>query len=168
MRKKHRSKRRVSGVRRSKRSMGGIDFTNILAVVGGAVVAGYLNKLIPATVNDKIVAGGKVALGVALPMLVKSGSMKNIASGVGAGMIAVGSIDLLKSFGALSGDFDIPVINGDVLAGDDDFMSGDVLSGDIPVINGDEDFMSGDEDFMSGDEDYMSGDEDFMSGDDDM
>ena len=69
-------------------------------------------------------------------------------------------IDLLKSFGALSGDFDIPVINGDVLAGDEDFMSGDVLAGDIPVINGDEDFMSGDEDFMSGDDDFMSGDDD--------
>ena len=153
MRKKHKTKRRVSGVRRHHKHMGGIDFTNILAVVGGAVAAGYLNKLIPSTVNDKIVAGGKVALGVALPMFVKSGSTKNLLSGIGSGMIAVGSIDLLKSFGALSGDFDIPVINGDVLA-NDDFMSGDVLSGDIPVINGDEDFMSGDDDFMSGDELY--------------
>jgi hypothetical protein len=60
-------------------------------------------------------------------------------------MIAVGSVDLLKSFGALSGDFDIPVINGDVLAGLD-VVNGDVLAGDdIPVINGDSEFMSGDE-----------------------
>ena len=53
-------------------------------------------------------------------------------------MIAVGSVDLLKSFGAISGDFDIPVINGDVLAG----LGGDVLAGDfdIPVINGDDEF----------------------------
>lgn len=145
-RKKH---SRVSGVRRKSRSsMGAIDATNIISVIGGAVIAGYLNKLIPATVNDKIVAGGKVALGIALPMLVKSGSMKNVMSGVGAGMIAVGSVDLLKSFGALSGDFDIPVINGDVLAGD--VLAGDF---DIPVINGDEDMMSGDDDFMSGDGD---------------
>jgi hypothetical protein len=163
MKKRSTKKRRMSGVRRRSRStMGAIDFTNILAVVGGAVAAGYLNKLVPATINDKLVAGGKVALGVALPMLSKSGSTKNILTGVGAGMIAVGSVDLLKSFGVLSGNFDIPVINGDVLAGDDDFMSGDVLAGDIPVINGDEDFMSGDEDFMSGDDDFMSGDEDFM------
>lgn len=144
-RRKH-TKRRISGVRRHrKHGMGAIDTTNIISVIGGAVIAGYLNKLIPATVNDKIVAGGKVALGIALPMLVKSGSMKNIMHGVGAGMIAVGSVDLLKSFGALSGDFDIPVINGDVLAGD-------VLA-DIPVINGDDDMMSGDDDFLSGDED---------------
>ena len=152
--KKHHSKRRVSGVRRRRsHHMAGIDATNILGVIGGAVIAGYLNKLIPATVNDKLIAGGKVALGIALPMLVKSGSMKNVVSGVGAGMIAVGSVDLLKSFGALNGDFDIPTINGDVLSGD--VLSGDVLSGDddIPVINGDDDFMSGDDDFMSGDED---------------
>jgi hypothetical protein len=143
--KRKRKNKRVSGVRRRRSSMNGVDVTNILSVVGGAVVAGYLNKLIPATVNDKLVAGGKVALGVALPMLSKSGQTKNILSGVGAGMIAVGSVDLLKSFGALSGDFDIPVINGDVLAGLD-VVNGDVLAGDdIPVINGDSEFMSGDE-----------------------
>lgn len=136
-------KSRVSGVKRRRSShskMGGIDITNILSVVGGAVIAGYINKLIPAKVNDKVVAGGKVALGIALPMLSKSGATKNILSGVGAGMIAVGSVDLLKSFGALSGDFDIPVINGDVLAGLD-VVNGDVLAGDdIPVINGDDEF----------------------------
>lgn len=159
MRKRHRTKKRVSGVARRRKHIGGIDFTNILAVVGGAVAAGYVNKLIPTTVNDKIVATGKVALGIALPMLAKGGSTKNLLHGVGMGMVAVGSVDLLKSFGVLNGDFDIPVVNGDVLSGDD-FMSGDVLAADIPVINGDEDFMSGD--------DYMSGDEDFMSGDDDM
>jgi hypothetical protein len=51
--------------------MAGIDATNILGVIGGAVIAGYLNKIIPATVNDKLIAGGKVALGIALPMFVK-------------------------------------------------------------------------------------------------
>ena len=149
--KRRRKHHKVSGTRRRshrKSHLGSIDATNIISVIGGAVIAGYLNKLIPATVNDKIVAGGKVALGIALPMLVKSGSMKNVMHGVGAGMIAVGSVDLLKSFGALSGDFDIPVINGDVLAGD--VLAGDF---DIPVINGDDDMMSGDDDFMSGDED---------------
>lgn len=151
---KRHTKRKVSGVRRRRsHSMAGIDTTNILGVVAGAVIAGYINKLIPATVNDKLIAGGKVALGVALPMFVK-GKMSHLIGGIGAGMVAVGSVDLLKSFGALNGDFDIPVINGDVLAGDvlagdDDFMSGD----DIPVINGDDDFMSGDDDFMNGDED---------------
>ena len=160
-----RSKKRISGVRRRRHSkISGIDTTNILGVVAGAVVAGYLNKLVGNKVNDKVLAGGKVALGIALPMLFKSGSTKNIISGVGSGMIAVGSVDLLKSFGALSGDFDIPVINGDF---------------DIPVINGDEfgedefgaDILNGEEDgmgadFLSGDEDGMGAD--FLSGEEDF
>jgi len=129
----HKRKSSINGVKRRKRhhskGMGAIDTQNILGVVAGAVIGGYLNKVIPATINDKLVAGGKVALGIALPMFVKTGKMANLVSGVGAGLLAVGSVDLLKSFGALSGDFDIPVINGDILAGDDD----------IPVINGDDD-----------------------------
>jgi hypothetical protein len=129
--------------------MGGIDTTNILGVVAGAVAAGYLNKLVGNKVNDKVLAGGKVALGIALPMLFKSGSTKNIMAGVGSGMVAVGSVDLLKSFGALSGDFDIPVINGDF---------------DIPVINGDDNFMNGDEDDMGAD--FLSAD--ILNGEDDM
>jgi hypothetical protein len=143
--------------------MGGIDTTNILGVVAGAVVAGYLNKLVGNKVNDKVLAGGKVALGIALPMLFKSGSTKNIMAGVGSGMVAVGSVDLLKSFGALSGDFDIPVINGDfdipVINGDDD-LGADFLSGDddmgadflsADILNGDDDLGA---DFLSGEEDF--------------
>lgn len=137
MARKRKHRRKISGVRRRKHSMSGIDTTSILGVVAGAVAAGYLNKIVPATVNDKLLAGGKVALGVALPMFIKSN--RSLVSGIGAGMIAVGSVDLLKSFGALSGDFDIPVINGDILAGDMD---------DLPTINAD--ILSGDDDFMSG------------------
>jgi len=127
----HKRKRSINGVRRKRhhKGMGAIDTQNILGVVAGAVIGGYLNKVIPTTINDKLVASGKVALGIALPMFVKTGKMANLVSGVGAGLLAVGSVDLLKSFGALSGDFDIPVINGDILGNDDD----------IPVINGDDD-----------------------------
>ena len=159
MRKRH--KKRISGVRRRRHSkMSGIDTTNILGVVAGAVVAGYLNKLVGNKVNDKVLAGGKVALGIALPMLFKSGSTKNIIAGVGSGMIAVGSVDLLKSFGALSGDFDIPVINGDfdipVINGDDEFGA-DILNGDEDGMGAD--FLSGDDDGMGAD--FLSGEEDF-------
>jgi hypothetical protein len=137
--KKHHTKRR------SHRSgMGAIDFTNILGVVAGAVAAGYLDKLVPDSVNPKIVAGGKVALGVALPMFVKSGSMKNILAGAGAGMIAVGSVGLLKEFGVLSGTTNDDVLeislNGDmdVLSGDDmSVINASVLAeDDMSVING--------------------------------
>lgn len=141
MARKRHHKRKISGVSRRKHAISGIDTTSILGVVGGAVIAGYLNKIVPATVNDKLLAGGKVALGIALPMFIKSN--KSLISGLGAGMIAVGSVDLLKSFGALSGDFDIPVINGDVLAGDIDEMNGD-----LPIVNGD--VLAGDDDMISG------------------
>jgi len=144
---KRRKKTRKAGRKRSRKStMGAIDFTNILGVVAGAVVAGYVDKLVPDTINNKIVAGGKIALGIALPMFVKSGSMKNILGGAGAGMIAVGSLDLLKEFGVLSGAEEDDMLeislNGDqdILAGDDDIsvINADVLSGDddISVING--------------------------------
>lgn len=138
MKRKKYSKRKVSGVRRtSKRKMGGIDATNIMGVVGGALIAGYLNKIIPETFDSKLVAGGKVALGLALPMFVKDGATKNILTGVGSGMIAVGSVDLLRSFGVISGTFDLPVINGSILG------AGEVLSGyDLPTINADETIMN--------------------------
>lgn len=137
--------KRRSG-KRSKSGMGAIDFTNILGVVAGAVAAGYLDKVIPETIDNKIVAGGKIALGVALPMFVKSGNMKNILAGVGSGMVAVGSIDLLKDFGVLSGAEDEEMLeislNGDldILSGDDDLsvVQGDILAGDddLSVVQG--------------------------------
>lgn len=129
-RKKHHSRKRRSHRRGAMGFVKGIDTTNILGIVGGAVVAGYLNKLIPATINDKLVAGGKIAVGVLLPKVVKTNP--KLMDGIGAGMIAVGSVDLLKSFGVLSGDFDIPVINGI-----DEEMGADVLGADLPVINAD-------------------------------
>jgi len=155
--KRRKSKKRMSGVRRKRsRSMGAIDTTNILGVVGGALIAGYLNKIVPTTIDSKLLAGGKVALGIALPMFVKSGATKNILTGVGSGMIAVGSVDLLKSFGVLSGTFDLPVINGNILG------AGSVLSGyDLPVINGnDSPMMNGDEFGLGGDEFGLGMDDD--------
>jgi len=163
MARKKRTHKKISGVRRKRRSMSGstnFDTQNLIGLVAGAVIAGYINKVIPATTNDKIVSGGKIALGLALQKFMKG----SLTHGIGSGMIAVGSVDLLKSFGALSGDFDIPVINGDVLAGD--VLAGDdldVINGDdfdIPVINGDDiDLGMDDDDMMSGDDDDLSGDD---------
>jgi hypothetical protein len=150
--KRRKTKKRISGVRRKRtRSIGAIDTTNILGVVGGALIAGYLNKIVPTTVDSKLLAGGKVALGIALPMFVKSGATKNILTGVGSGMIAVGSVDLLKSFGVLSGTFDLPVINGEILG------AGSTLSGyDLPTVNGDEFGLGGDEFGLGYDDDNDS------------
>lgn len=148
---KHRRKKhsKISGKRithRRKSGLHGIDFTNILGVVAGAIGGGYLDKLIPDSIDKKIVAGGKIALGVALPMFVKSGSMKNILGGVGSGLVAVGSINLLTELGVLSGTDDELLeisLNGDldVLAGDLDVINGDtgvIADDDLSVINGDE------------------------------
>ena len=139
--KKHHSRRRSH-----KGGLGAIDFTNILGVVAGAVAAGYVDKLIPDTMDldPKILAGAKIALGVALPMFVKSGSMKNVLAGAGAGMIAVGSVDLLKGMGMLAGTAEDDVLeislsgDMDVLSGDDmSVINGSVLAADdVSVING--------------------------------
>lgn len=141
-----RTHRRMSGIGAIKN----IDFTNIAGVIGGALIAGYANKLLGATAtnNPKAVAGGKVALGVALPMFMKN----RLGQGLGAGMIAVGSVDLLRSFGVISGDFDIPVINGAEFG--EDVLGADF---DIPVVNGDE---------FGEDMDIMG--EDVLGADDDM
>ena len=147
MAKRKKSKKSYSRSRRRSRmsGIGAIDFMNIIAVAGGAVVAGMVNKFVPSTINDKVVSGGKIALGVALPMLSKDGKTKNILSGVGAGMIAVGSVELLKSFGVLNGigadDETISVsldgIGESVLA--ESVLAEDVLSmdsDDLSVVNG--------------------------------
>lgn len=171
MAKRKKSKKSYSrGRRRSRMSgIGAIDFMNIIAVAGGAVAGGFVNKFVPSTINDKIVSGGKIALGVALPMLSKDGKMKNILSGVGAGMIAVGSVELLKSFGVLNGigaDDDTisvsldgigesvlaeSVLAEDVLTGDDLSVVNGIGEDDLSVVNGDDDLSvvnGDDEDFF--------------------
>lgn len=150
---KRRKKRKMSGVRRSRRmsGVGAVDFTNILSVVAGAVAGGMLNKVVPSTIDPRIVSGGKVALGVALPMLAKSGSTKNMLAGVGSGMIAVGSVELIKNFApnlmsGLGADEEFISVSLDGIG--ESVLAADVLSGDIDVINGDIDVINGD------DEDY--------------
>jgi len=138
-------KKKKSTVKRRRSGLGGVNNTIIetLSIVGGAVGAGLLNRVIPATINDKLVSGGKVAIGVALTKMAK-GSNAAIMRGIGNGFIAIGSVDLLKSVGVLSGDFDFPNLGEDVLGADDlDVVNGlgeDVLGADdLAVVNGDED-----------------------------
>jgi len=161
MKHKRKHKKRSHHRRHRKGGLGAIDFTNILGVAAGAVAAGMLNKVIPESVNTKIVAGGKMALGIALPMFVKSGKLKGIMAGVGSGMIAVGAVDLLKSFGVLSGADDTMSLS---LNGDQDMLSADVLGAD--VLGADDTISGEDISTVSGD-DYMNGDISVVSGHDD-
>lgn len=159
MARKRKTKTRKSSRSRSRsRSMiGAIDFNSVMGVVVGAVATKLLDKVIPDTINDKIVSGGKVALGLALPMLSKEGKTKNLLSGVGNGMIAVGVVELLNSFGVLNGlganDDEMLVVS---LDGADDL---NVVNGtdDINVVNGLGDDVLGDDVLadmeMSGDDD---------------
>ena len=147
MARKRKTKTRKSSRSRSRsRSMiGAIDFNSVVGVVVGAVATKLLDKVIPDTINDKIVSGGKIALGLALPMLSKEGKTKNLLSGVGNGMIAVGVVELLNSFGVLNGlganDDEMLVVS---LDGADDL---NVVNGmdDINVVNGLGDDVLGDD-----------------------
>jgi hypothetical protein len=149
---KKRTKKRGRSVRR-KSAMGAIDVTSILSVVVGAAISSFADKIVPATVDKKIVSGGKIALGVVLPMLVKDGKSKSILTAVGSGMIATATVDLLKSFGVLSGaedEFLQVDLSGteDVLAGDDISVingNGVLAEDDISIINGDDDEENTDE-----------------------
>ena len=157
MAKRKRNKRsKMSGVKRRRHSVGAIDFTNILSVVAGAVAGGMVNKLIPtdSKIDPRIVSGGKVALGIALPMLSKSGSTKNILAGVGSGMIAVGSVELLKALvpNMMSGIGEDEFVSVSLDGIGESVLAEDVLSGDIDVINGDIDVINGDDEDY---EDYM-------------
>ena len=147
MARKRKTKTRKSSRSRSRsRSMiGAIDFNSVVGVVVGAVATKLLDKVIPDTINDKIVSGGKIALGLALPMLSKEGKTKNLLSGVGNGLIAVGVVELLNSFGVLNGlganDDEMLVVS---LDGADDL---NVVNGmdDINVVNGLGDDVLGDD-----------------------
>lgn len=152
-RKGHKVPARIYGRGRKRGLLGAIDTTNILGVVLGSVGAKLVDKVIPDTVDAKIVAGGKVALGIALPMIVKDGKSKNMMAAVGSGLIAVGSVELLSSFGVLNGvganDSDMLVVS---LDGIDDIP---VVNGadDIPVVNGDETVLAGTETVLAGNDD---------------
>ena len=171
-RKTKRSK--ISGVRRKRTRMSGIgsiDFMNIAGVLAGGVIAGFVNTFNKEDettklkkIDPKLFAGGKIALGVALPMFIKN----PIVSGIGAGMVAVGGLELVKNlapkmisgFGALE-DTDtisislegVNVLSGNnfdevVLAGDNDIS---VINGndDISVVNGNDDMnFDNDDDYL--------------------
>ena len=162
---------KMSGLRKKKSrvsGLGNIDLMSIGGALAGGLVAGYVNKFNKIddttkkpTIDPNLFAGGKIALGIVLPMFIKQNPLIN---GIGMGMIAVGGLELIKNlsptmisgFGELQ-DTDtisislegVNVLNGNdfsegVLAGNDDIS---VVNGndDISVVNGD-DYMSYDND----------------------
>lgn len=92
--KKSPRRRRMSGIGK----VGGAA-TTVLYTVAGAAAAQLVGKFLPATVNDKIKAAVPVAVGLFLPKFVKGAA----GQGLAAGMIAVGGLKLVQSFGVLNG-----------------------------------------------------------------
>jgi hypothetical protein len=115
---------------------------NLLTTVGGiaagAIVAKQLNKILK--FDAKILAAGKVALGIALPKFIKNPLMTS----VGNGMIAVGATELVGAFvPSLGAADDVVLLSGlDEMGGLDEIgeyseLSGlDTMNGDISEVNG--------------------------------
>lgn len=106
-----RRRSRKAAPRRRKSYRMGAASTGMLAEIGGiaagAILAKQLNKMLK--FDARILAAGKVVLGVALPKFAKTPMVKSI----GQGMIAVGATELVGSFvPALAGADDVIVLNG--------------------------------------------------------
>jgi hypothetical protein len=113
--------------RRSVGAMGANVLTDIAGVVAGALIAKQLNKVLK--FDAKILAAGKIALGVALPKFMKNPLM----NGIGQGMIAIGGTELVGAFvPALGATDDLIMLSGT----DDDFMSGLDTIGEDGEMNG--------------------------------
>jgi hypothetical protein len=105
--------------------------TTIGGIAAGAIVAKQLNKMLK--FDAKILAAGKVALGVALPRFIKSPLMTS----VGSGMIAVGATELVGSFvPALAGTDDVVLLSGLDEIGELDEMSGLDEIGELDEMSG--------------------------------
>ena len=105
---KRKSHHKKHHTRRKKRSMYGVGSmaTNALAVIAGGVAAEFLvntlnaNATLSASSYGKYVsAGAPIIAGIVLPKYMKS----EFGKGLGAGMIAIGGLQLAKGLGVVSG-----------------------------------------------------------------
>lgn len=130
---KRRSKRRSTRRRRSMGAVGG-GMTTAISMIAGAVAGRLIASKLKDKVNDKILSGGQIAAGIFLPKLVKN----KFVAGIGAGMIVNGGVELISSFGVISGMDNEPSVEyiGEMeeMFSLDDSMSGD----DLSIISGDD------------------------------
>jgi hypothetical protein len=118
------AKRKASRKRSTRRRrVGAINagnlVTNIAGVAVGAAAAGFITSKLLGKQSDTVKAIAAVGLGVLTPTFLKS----DIGKAAGNGMIAVGTIALLKKSGFVSG------------LGEDGV---EVTMGDLPVIGADD------------------------------
>lgn len=96
------AKKKKAGTRRRRRSIGatGNELTTIAAMAGGAIAARFLVSKVGSNVNPKIMAVAQIAAGAyILPSVMKNATAK----AVGAGMAVNGAVELVRSFGIISG-----------------------------------------------------------------
>jgi hypothetical protein len=167
MAKKKKSKK---GKGKSKGMMG-LNFMRLLGMGGGVFGDAQLNKLIPDTIDKRLVGAGKIILGDILPKQVQIGQA-DLLEGAGQGLSAMGWQQLLTEMGAMSGvgalsdddvlavavegiddiDTDSPSRRTEEDELGEDVLGEDVLGADddINVVNGDDDINvvnDGEEDF---------------------
>lgn len=136
-RRNSKSKPKRRSYKRRSTSMGAVAGDLLMTVGGiaaGAIAAKQLNKVLK--FDAKILAAGKIGLGILLPKLSKS----PLTTNVGYGMIAVGATELVGSFvPSLAGTDDVLLLSGidDELSGFDDISGLDEIGAmDISEING--------------------------------
>jgi hypothetical protein len=99
---RRKSYKRKSAPRRRRRMSGigavGSTAMSVAYTIAGGVAAQLVSKFVPIA-NEKIKAAIPVAVGLVLPRFVKG----NAGQGIANGMIAVGGIKLVQSFGVLNG-----------------------------------------------------------------
>jgi hypothetical protein len=149
-RKKHRRHHMGAVTRSSKMNLS----TDLGAALGGGI-GGFVDKVIPTTINPKLVAGAKIVLG-GVVRRTWSGPMGNA---IGLGITALGTYQLLAQFGLLSGLGQ----SDDMVAVSLDGIGADVLAGDdVAVVNGADDVsvVNGmGADVLAGEDDYMGADD---------
>jgi len=138
-RRNRKNKPKQRSYKRRSTSMGAVAGDLLMTVGGiaaGAIVAKQLNKVLK--FDAKILAAGKIGLGIMLPKLSKS----PLTTNVGYGMIAVGATELIGSFvPALAGTDDVLLLSGfDDISGLDEIGAMDISEvngfNDISEVNG--------------------------------
>lgn len=143
-----RKQRKTTGRRYSRRrSVGAVGGQMVMDIAGltiGAVLARQVGKLVP-TLDSKIQAIGKIALGVALPNFIKT----PIVKGIGNGMIAIGGAELIGGFvPGLGAADDVVLLSGiDEIGAMDEIGMIDQIGGDVNAVNGDISEVNGFDEF---------------------
>lgn len=139
-----RRKKRKASYRRRSRKMGAAAVKNkamdIVGIAAGAAIASIVTSKLFPNMNEKIKNAAVIGLGAFLMPRVLKGAM---GENLGNGMIAAGSIGLLKNFnvlGRITDVMEVPVTFGAVednislISGTDSVMAGD----DLAVLAGSE------------------------------